>query len=390
MQGGTERITHTLSKEFMALGHQCSLLYYIPAVKDITVSYFSSKCLLDLSGDIKAQISDFLLDNRIEIAIVNLVRYSSKKQILPILYEATRSQGAKVVVCFHAMPGEDIIPTNFFNIVYRLTHRYDQIQALKDFVNKVVPKSLTNLVFGKRLRAKYRLNVDNCDRFVLLSEHFYEPYSKLAGIDDTSKFRAVPNALSFLDALNENKLQDKTKQVLIVARMHERSKRLSLAFNVWKLIEKDPELKDWQLNIVGGGPDIHYFRRLIKFNRLKRCHLLGRQPVIDQFYEDSSIFMMTSAFEGFGITLIEAQQNGVVPIAFDSYASLKDIIASGDNGIIVPNNDVEAFYFKLKALMLNEEDRLKMAKCGLKTSQAFSQTEVTTKWISLIDELKNN
>lgn len=389
MQGGTERITHTLSKEFMALGHQCSLLYSIPAAKDLTVSYFLAKYKLELTQDVKGQIAQFLNDNQIDAVIVNLVRYSSKKQILPALYEATRTQGAKVFVCYHAMPGEDLVSVNLLNIIYRLVYRYDVGQALKDLVNKIVPKSLAHLLFGGRMRAKYRLSIDCCDRFVLLSEHFYEPYCKIAGTSDTSKFRAVPNALSFLDALREEKLQDKQKRVLIVARMHERSKRLSLAFKIWKLVEKDPELKDWQLDIVGGGPDIHFFRKLIQFYGLKRCHLLGRQPVIDEFYEDSSIFMMTSAFEGFGITLIEAQQNGVVPVVFDSYASLKDIVKSGENGIIVPNNDVKAFYQSMKSLMLDEDARMKMAKASLVSSQTFNQKNVTSLWMKIIQETIN-
>lgn len=390
IQGGTERITHTLSREFMALGHQCSLLYYIPAAKDLTVSYFSAKLALDLSGNIDSQISSFLNENRIEVVIVNFVRYSSKKQILPILYKEASSLGAKVIVCFHAMPGEDMIGTSLLNVFYRLIHRYDQKQALKDLTNAALPKSVSNLLFGKRIREKYRLSIDNCDRFVLLSEEFYKRYCELAGTDDIAKFRAVPNALSFADVIHEDKLEEKQNRVLIVARMHERSKRLSMAFKIWKLVEKDPSLNNWHLDIVGGGPDSLYFRKLVRFNGLKRCHLLGRQPEIDEFYENSSIFMMTSAFEGFGITLIEAQQNGVVPIAFNSYASLKDIIVTGENGVIVPNNDVDAFYHALKSLMLDEEKRLQMAKSGLKSCLAFSQKEITAKWIKIIDELINN
>lgn len=387
MQGGTERITHTLSREFMRLGHQCSLLYYIPVSKDFTETEFAAKMKLDLTAGIDAQIQQFLTVNKIDVAIVNLVRYTSKQQILPSLYRVSRSQGAKIIVCYHAMPGEDLVATNLTNIAYRLVHRYDTTQALKDLVNRLTPGFLKDMLFGKRLRAKYRLSVDNCDRFVLLSEHFYEPYRRIAGITDTSKFRAVPNALSFVESIHLDKLPEKQKRVLIVARMHERSKRISLALKIWKRIEKNPALNDWHLDIVGGGMDIHYFRQLIKWHGLKRCHLLGRQPELDSFYEESSIFMMTSAFEGFGITLIEAQQNGVVPIAFNSYASLRDIITSGENGVIVKNNDLDEYVAQLTALMTNDDARLKMAETGLINSQAFSQPRVTARWMAVISEL---
>lgn len=386
MQGGTERITHTLSREFMAAGHECSLLYLFSAAEGMEVSDFDARIKLDTTHDIETQIEGFLNKYKIEVAIVNLVRYGSKKQILPVLYEVSRRTNTKVFVCFHAMPGEDTVSTSLYNIIYRIAHWYDEKQAIKDLVNYIVPKSLSNLIFGPKLRAKYRLNIDNCDRFVMLSEQFYDPYCEIAGTSDTSKFRAVPNALSFTENIEEEKLYDKQKRVLIVSRMHERSKRLSLAFKIWKKIEQNPALKDWNLDIVGGGQDIHFFRKLIKNHGLKRCNLLGRQPDIEGFYEESSIFMMTSAFEGFGITLTEAQQNGLVPIAFDSYASLKDIITSGENGVIVKNDDVEAYVGELTKLMLDDSLRVRMAQAGLKSCLRFSQKEISNKWFDIIAE----
>ena len=263
MQGGTERITHTLSREFLALGHECSLLYLIPASPDISVSGFTAKYRLNTDYDIAQQISAFLESNFIGVVIVNLVRYSSKKLILPVLYNVTRKQGAKVIVCYHAMPGEDIVSTSLSNIVYRFVNGYDQKQAIKDLANKIFRGRASELLFGRRIKAKYRLNIDNCDRFVMLSQHFYEPYCRLAGVTDKSKFCAIPNALSFIDTLKAEKLQDKQKKVLIVARMHERSKRLSMALTIWKKVEADDVLHDWELDIAGGGPGINYYRQLI-------------------------------------------------------------------------------------------------------------------------------
>jgi glycosyltransferase involved in cell wall biosynthesis len=47
---------------------------------------------------------------------------------------------------------------------------------------------------------------------------------------------------------------------------------------------------------------------------------------------------MTSAYEGWGLTLTEAQQMGVVPIAFDSFGAVYDIIENEYNGLIIPNS----------------------------------------------------
>ncbi len=50
---------------------------------------------------------------------------------------------------------------------------------------------------------------------------------------------------------------------------------------------------------------------------------------------ESSISCMTSLYEGWGMVLTEAMQCGAVPIAFNSFASVTDVIDHGRNGILV-------------------------------------------------------
>ena len=93
--------------------------------------------------------------------------------------------------------------------------------------------------------------------------------------------------------------------------------------------------------------------------------------------------MMTSAYEGWGITLTEAQQMGVVPIAFDSYSSLHDIIEDGKNGVTVNNNDFEEYVEKLLWLMDHEEDRCGMAREAIVSSRRFSLEVILDRWENL-------
>ena len=55
---------------------------------------------------------------------------------------------------------------------------------------------------------------------------------------------------------------------------------------------------------------------------LTTCLFLKGQKNPEPYYNEASIFMMTSSFEGWGLTLTEAQQYGCVPLAFHSFASL--------------------------------------------------------------------
>ena len=382
LQGGTERITHTLAKEFLRSGHSCYSLFAEAICGDFPKSEFNAKQQINYTNAQKV-ISDFYEKNKISHVIVNLVKYKNKKLLCPIIYETAHSKNIKVVCCYHAMPGEDFIGASLHNSVYKLFHRYQCKQAVKDIILKLVP----SFIWRGRAKRKYAVMPNNCDKFVLLSSNFYTSYAWWSGINDFSKWENIPNALSFSEFLSVDQIGKKEKEVLIIARLDEVSKRLSLAMEVWREIEKNPALNDWKLTIIGGGADEQYYRSIIHKYNLSRCSLLGRQKEIIPFYKKAAIFMMTSAYEGFGITLIEAQQMGVVPIAFNSYASLQDIVMQKENGVIVQNNNVQEYVKELTHLMTKDEYRFSLAERGLETCKRFQQSEITERWLNLLENL---
>lgn len=386
IQGGTEHITHTLSQAFRAAGHRCFLGFINPIAADLQSTEFEGKMCMNLGQSLHAQLLRFLEDNAIDIVVVNLVVKKYKQAVLPVLYKATRSQGARVVACYHAMPGEDIIPSDWAHIGYQLRHHYGVAQALKDVFIHLTPLCVNRLL----LRGKYRLSPKYSDAFVLLSKNFYAPYRAIAGDVRHDHFHAISNALSYADNMPETKISQKKRTVLIVSRQQERPKRISKALRVWKLIEQLPDLKDWTLQIVGGGPDAGYYKELHSRLGLQRCALLGRQPAIEPFYEDASIFMMTSAYEGFGLTLTEAQQFGCVPIVQNTYASLTDIIEDGENGVIVSSPDDEVYASRLAELMRDTTQRDAMAHAGLRMCRRFESDKIAQQWLNLFEQLIAN
>jgi glycosyltransferase involved in cell wall biosynthesis len=79
-----------------------------------------------------------------------------------------------------------------------------------------------------------------------------------------------------------------------------------------------------------------------------------------------------------------------VPIAFDSFGAVHDIIADGHNGVIVPNNNIAAYAKALLALMRNDAKRTQMAKCALESSRQFTLDKVTRQWVETFHKLCNN
>lgn len=362
--GGSFRITYTLSRGFEERGHNCFQLYG----SDLFSSQIIEKCLVE---------------NHIDIIISNLVEKKYKFNALPPVFNISRKTGGKVLACLHAMPGEELIGNTLRNSLYRILGGDNLVQNLKFMILGLLPRNPLRFIFSNRLKKRYRVLYENSDKMVVLSEKCYDDISSLGGISVDDHFAVMPNALSFNCFLSEDKLPLKKKEVLILSRMDERSKRISKALRIWKMVNDNGGHNDWHLTIVGDGRDLEYYKRIAKRLKLKNLSFEGRKENELVYYERAAIFMMTSAYEGWGITLTEAQQMGVVPIAFDSYPSLGDIIDDGKNGVAVRNNDLKEYVEKLLWLMDHEEERREMAKEAIVSSRRFSLDIILDRWEKL-------
>ena len=175
----------------------------------------------------------------------------------------------------------------------------------------------------------------------------------------------------------------KEKIVLIVARLYEAQKRLSIALDIWKEVES--QNPDWKLIIVGDGEDRRFYEEYCRKNCIQNVEFAGQTNPLP-YYLEASIFMMTSQNEGWPLTLLEALQTGVVPIVMDSFTALHDIIQDGSNGFIVEYNDKKEFKNKLVTLINNQELRLKMAQEGQNSCTKYSIDNIGKEWINLLND----
>ncbi len=383
--GGTDRITITLSDEFSRLGHSCYLAFCRNTDHPDKCSFKETILLRD--SEESEQITDLLQMASIDIVVSNLVGINYKRRILPLLYNATRGTKAKVVACYHAMPGEDLLGNRIDNSIYRIRTKGHLGRNLKDISLSLFPKKLVRSVFNSRIEAKYRLMYDYSDLLVLHTPEACKAYAEIAGLPCDSKFTAVPNALSYDEFLDEKDLASKQKEVLIVSRMDEKPKRISFALKVWRIINESGKFDDWSLRLVGGGSDLNYYITMSDRMGLDNVFFEGRVADVTKFYREASIFMLTSSYEGWALTLTEAQQFGVVPVALDSYVSLPAIIENHKTGIIVPDNDLKGYANEIMWLMGNSVAREKLARNGLVSCRRFTKEKVAQQWISLFNDL---
>ncbi|MDE7375070.1 MAG: glycosyltransferase, partial [Odoribacter sp.] len=75
---------------------------------------------------------------------------------------------------------------------------------------------------------------------------------------------------------------------------------------------------------------------------------------------------------------------GTVPIAFDSYSALYDVVQHQRNGMIVRNGDIQEFVKMLTALMSSPQERSRLAANAREDCRQFAEGNMIQKWITFL------
>ena len=184
-----------------------------------------------------------------------------------------------------------------------------------------------------------------------------------------------------------------TKRVITIGR-YAYQKGYDLLLQAWAEIEKLKELeeykevKEWTLDIYGQGDRTDYRRLMVELGiDANRCHLNGPVDDVGQVYMDSSIFVLSSRFEGFGLVLVEAMACGLPVVSFDCPAGPDEIITDGYDGLLVPSGDVKVLAQKLMLLMADEELRKRLSQNARQSAQRYEMNLIEGKWVDLFNKL---
>jgi len=369
--GGTERTTALISDALRKNGHHCYNLYakytdgmFSPVSSfDGTFFYSGKKAVMKVTRDYD----------------INYILFEGTFTIVKPILTASGKNGRNIRCAFvhHFSPGNEHLFNTFRGLIRTLLYATSARTKLTSLI-KLISYPMFKPFMDYRFQTLYKVIYDLCDKVILLSDSYIEGFCSYGNIADRKKFCVIPNALSFPTAYTSDEIRQKSKQVLIVTRFDETQKRISLALKIWQMVEADPLLNDWQLKIVGHGDWEQDYRRLARRLALRRVSFEGHQDSIS-YYRQSSIYMMTSLYEGWPMVLNEAMQFGCVPILFDT-VMLPELTANGVNSIIVPDRNMGKYYQMLRNLMLDENRRLAMAENALATSKKFTPDKIINKW----------
>ena len=388
LSGGIERFVNNLSKRLSQEKEISTYLAYIRAPPLDCSEHFKTKMQLT-EENTETAIATFLQEHNINIIHVNLMNKNNIKHYLPILYNEGKHRGIKILFLYHNKPSFEINTMNVNVHFYRIFHCSHFFNNIKDFGIDILFKLKVLNITQKNFVNKYNRIYQHTDKIVLLSPSYISIFTKIVKNANPNIFCSIGNPLSFDSIITEEVISQKRKEVLIITRLDERQKRISLSLKIWSIIEKTKQYSDWKLIIVGHGQDEEYYKKMVSNLNLKNVFFEGKQSP-EPYYTRASIFMMTSAYEGFPLTITESLQSGVVPIVFDSYDSVHDVVSNEYNGLIVPNYNINAFADKLMYLMQNKDRRVEMAENAVESAKKFHMDNIIPQWLDLFQKILSN
>lgn len=177
-----------------------------------------------------------------------------------------------------------------------------------------------------------------------------------------------------------------SKSAIFVGR-YSYQKDIHSLLKVWELVHQRHQ--DWQLHVFGGYGSLQDELQY-EMNRIG-SNIVIHQPTTNIYeeYMKSSMLLMTSRFEPFGLVLPEAMSCGLPVVAFDCPYGPREIIRDGVDGFVIENRDIDKFAEKVCLLMANLDLRIKMGREGVKSSSRFVENKIMPLWINLFQSLKS-
>lgn len=367
--GGVRTVTEILSDGLKQRGHNVRwLLHYqiyndkrdYPEGRDVT--YLPSKELL--ASENLRFYNSFIIENRIDV-IVNQDGAGDGIELI----DSIDNRGIKRISVIHNNP------TFEYNWLFKDAIRLKNgsfIEKLKR-IARVLLYYRTKQILKRSLKRHYDKLMEGGSYINVLSPSYIETIKRITPrLTDIS---AIANPNTYVEV----SIPDKEKIVLFVGRIYNRSKRIEELLKIWKRISYDAP--EWKLLIVGEGPDKSYMEKMAE--GISSVEFLGYQNP-QKYYEKASILCMTSLFEGFPMAVTEAMQHGCVPIAYDTFPAIKDMINNGKDGFIIKAFDRKA-YADSMLWIINDLEKLRaMSKSAISNVKRFDRDHIIDQWESLI------
>ena len=292
-----------------------------------------------------------------------------------------QSAGVKIIYWCHSSPLWELVDRRE-RASYKAHHPWH-----KNLYSLTLRRLRLALTSEEKLRTRYRDLVRQVDCFITLTPEYVQEFVSALGLNDeeASRFAVMPN-MAFLPKHQPIPAKDRPKKILFVGRLSYADKRPDRVLQIWEKVCQD--LPDWEVETYGKGSEEKFLRRMIQQKQLPRITLKGYIADATAVYASGAILMMTSTYEGWGLVLSEAQASGVVPIAFDSSAGIRELIGKDSTyGCLVAPFDLDAYAAQLRRLCQDVELRSRLSQAAQTHCLDYSPERIRSRWEEIFSQL---
>lgn len=300
--------------------------------------------------------------------------------------------GKKIVTREGFSPNNTVItcqdPFETGLVGYLLNYKFHlplQLQVHTDFLSSYFKKGLLNRF--RVFLAKFIIPSSDGIRVVssVIADSIKEYFPKLK-----AKVSILPIFVDVENIINREVGFDKNivPNILMLSRLS-KEKRILDGIEAFKVLVLDNKV-DARLTIVGSGPE--------KENIVSKINELGLKDIVQMVgweddavlrFKKADIYLLTSEYEGYGMTLIEAGASGCVVVTTKVGIAKTDIFKDGYNSYVCEVGDVNAMAVKLKDLITNSDKR-KLFKQRLQDSiraSSVTRDEYVEEYVGLLRSL---
>lgn len=236
--------------------------------------------------------------------------------------------------------------------------------------------SLKNKIIGELRVRQLTKQTKKLDKVVVLTKRDEEEWLK-TNCNVTQIYNFSSSNSTKVSKLNSN-------TAIAVGRL-DAQKGFDLLIEAWNL--NKIKLKNWKLNIFGQGEWFGILSEKIRnYNLEDNIFLMGVSNNLEMEFENSSIFLFSSRYEGFGLVLLEAMQKGLPSVSFDCPHGPSELLIN-NSGFLVPPNELSRFSNYIIELSENYELRKEMGGVAFEESKKFSKVNIMNRWNQLFKDL---
>ena len=314
--------------------------------------------------------SRYKMDDRIRLISLEGEKYDSfvtqKKKLISNLKKSIEQQDTDIIIVVD-------IELDIYTYIIRRKLQSKKIKTVGwEHFNYYMHSGIKGKL-SRKIAARYM------DCLVVLGKNDYNSYKNNEKYIKRLEYIYNPIALS-----TDRKSALKSKNVIAVGRLEEQ-KGFDMLIKAWQQVVK--QCDEWKLFIVGSGSKEHELKQYIETHNINNIEMIGYTDKIEELYLDSSLFVLSSRYEGFVLVLLEAQAKGLPIISFNCKEGPAEIIKDEINGKLVEEGDVEQLAMQMIRAMKDRELLRAWASHAQDDLDRFNTDKILEQWRNLLQSL---